>query len=187
MKPKAKYLFIALIINTLFSCSGQTKNSNPKEKMEKEDRKGNPYYSRTDTNSIRLSNEEWKKVLPHDVYEVARNKDTERPFTGKYWNTSGLGKYYCAACGNALFKSDSKFSSTCGWPSFYEALDKTKIVEKLDKSHGMMRMEILCAKCGGHLGHVFNDGPQDKTGLRYCVNSLSLDFKKRIYDSTQTK
>jgi peptide-methionine (R)-S-oxide reductase len=136
---------------------------------------------------INKTNEEWKQQLTAEQYAVLREKGTERPFTGKFEDHYETGIYICAGCGNELFKSDTKFDAGCGWPSFYEALDKTKIIEKLDKTHGMTRLEILCAKCGGHLGHVFNDGPQDKTGLRYCVNSLSLDFKKRLTDSTQTK
>ncbi|MFN9109183.1 MAG: peptide-methionine (R)-S-oxide reductase MsrB [Bacteroidota bacterium] len=123
--------------------------------------------------------EEWKKQLTSEQYYVIREKGTERPFTGKYEDHWIPGTYVCAACGNELFKSDTKFDAGCGWPSFYEALDSTKIYEKLDQSHGMVRMEIMCAKCGGHLGHVFNDGPRAKTGLRYCVNSLSLDFKEQ--------
>ena len=123
--------------------------------------------------------QEWKKQLASEQYYVIREKGTERPFTGKYEDHWIPGTYVCAACGNELFKSDTKFDAGCGWPSFYEALDSTKIYEKLDHSHGMIRMEIMCAKCGGHLGHVFNDGPRDKTGLRYCVNSLSLDFKEK--------
>ncbi len=128
--------------------------------------------------------EEWKQQLTPEQYFVVRQKGTERPFTGKFEDHWEPGVYTCVACGNELFTSSTKFDAGCGWPSFYEALDKTKIYEKLDKSHGMVRMEIMCAKCGGHLGHVFNDGPSDKTGLRYCVNSLSLDFKK---DTTSKK
>lgn len=136
---------------------------------------------------INKTDEEWRKQLTPEQYAVLRQKGTERPFTGKFEDHYEPGVYTCAACGNELFQSATKFDAGCGWPSFYEALDKTKIIEKLDKSHGMMRMEIMCAKCGGHLGHVFNDGPQDKTGLRYCVNSVSLDFKKKFTDTTQTK
>lgn len=127
---------------------------------------------------ISKTEEEWKQQLTPDQYFVIREKGTERPFTGKFENHWEPGVYNCAACGNELFLSNTKFDAGCGWPSFYEALDKTKVTEKMDYSHGMTRVEIMCAKCGGHLGHVFNDGPADKTGLRYCVNSLSLEFKK---------
>lgn len=138
-----------------------------------------------DSLEIIKTEEEWKNLLTPDQYYVLRQKGTERPFTGKFEAHWEPGVYTCAACGNELFKSNTKFDAGCGWPSFYEALDKTKITEKMDYTHGMTRVEIMCAKCGGHLGHVFNDGPADKTGLRYCVNSLSLDFIKS--DSTNTK
>ena len=127
---------------------------------------------------IQKTDEEWKKELTPEQYAVLREKGTERPFTGKFEDHWEPGTYTCAACGNELFKSDTKFDAGCGWPSFYEALDKTKVIERIDKSHGMMRTEIICAKCGGHLGHVFNDGP-NPTGLRYCINSVSLGFKKK--------
>jgi peptide-methionine (R)-S-oxide reductase len=125
---------------------------------------------------INLSDEEWQIKLTPEQYYVLRNKGTEKPFTGKFEDHWDTGVYTCAGCGNELFQSSSKFDAGCGWPSFYEALDKSKIHEKVDYTHGMTRMEIMCAQCGGHLGHVFNDGPKNKTGLRYCVNSLSLDF-----------
>lgn len=137
------------------------------------------------TYEINKSEEEWKSQLTPEQYRVLREKGTERPFTGKFEEHYEPGTYVCAACGNELFTSETKFDAGCGWPSFYEALDKTKVIEKSDFSHGMNRTEILCAKCGGHLGHVFNDGPRDKTGLRYCINSVSLDFKGK--DSTKTK
>jgi peptide-methionine (R)-S-oxide reductase len=132
-----------------------------------------------DSFEVSHTDEYWRKKLTPNQYYVLREKGTERPFTGKFEDHWEPGIYTCAGCGNELFQSDTKFDAGCGWPSFYEALDKTKIVEKLDRSHGMVRTEIICAKCGGHLGHVFNDGPRDKTGLRYCVNSLSLEFKKK--------
>ena len=120
---------------------------------------------------------EWKKELTPEQYAVLREAATERPFTGEYNMHFEEGVYKCAACGEKLFSSSSKFDSHCGWPSFDEEIEKGKIVERLDRSHGMIRMEILCGNCGSHLGHIFNDGPT-KTGLRYCVNSLSLDFEK---------
>jgi peptide-methionine (R)-S-oxide reductase len=126
---------------------------------------------------INKTEEEWQKELSPEQYYVLRQKGTERPFSGKYNIHKEKGIYVCAACGSELFKSESKFDSGCGWPSFYQSLDKSKITEKRDNTHGMIRTEILCARCGGHLGHVFPDGPAP-TGLRYCVNSLSLDFKK---------
>ncbi len=124
-----------------------------------------------------MTDKEWKKKLSNEEYRVLREKGTERPFSGAYWNHKEKGTYRCAGCGVELFSSKAKFDSGCGWPSFYEALDKDKIEEKLDLSHGMRRIEVVCKNCGGHLGHVFDDGPRDKTGLRYCINSVALDFK----------
>lgn len=128
---------------------------------------------------INKSEKEWQAQLTPEQYRILREKGTERPFTSKFEDFYDGGTYTCAGCGNELFNSTSKFDSGCGWPSFYEALDSTKINTRMDYSHGMIRIEIMCAKCGGHLGHVFNDGPKDKTGLRYCVNGISLDFKKK--------
>jgi peptide-methionine (R)-S-oxide reductase len=136
----------------------------------------NPYYSRTDTTMLHVSDEEWKRVLPDSLYNVARKKDTEYPFTGKYWNSTGIGTYYCAACGNALFRSDAKFASSCGWPSFYETLRPTSVAYEKDGSMWMERIEVLCGRCGGHLGHIFDDGPAP-TGKRFCMNSIMLDFE----------
>jgi peptide-methionine (R)-S-oxide reductase len=127
--------------------------------------------------NVNKSDEEWKKILTPEQYEVLRLKGTERPFTGKYTTTTTDGVYNCAACGAKLFKSDSKFDSHCGWPSFYEAIDNGQITEIKDTTHGMTRTEVVCTNCGSHLGHVFEDGPQP-TGLRYCINSISVELKK---------
>ena len=115
----------------------------------------------------------WREKLTDDEYAVLRNKGTERAFTGEYWDVFDDGTYHCRGCGEALFTSESKFDSGCGWPSFDRALSQEAVAEARDNSHGMIRTEILCKNCGGHLGHVFPDGPTD-TGLRYCVNSLSV-------------
>ena len=136
----------------------------------------NPYYSRTDTTELNLPDSIWKKVLPENVYRIARQKDTELAFSGKYWNYTGIGTYYCAACGNALFKSDSKFASDCGWPSFFETLRPTAVKYLDDTSHNMIRTEVLCGRCGGHLGHLFDDGPPP-TYKRFCMNSVVLEFE----------
>ncbi len=143
----------------------------------------NPYYSRTDTTRLDLPDSVWKAVLPDSIYEVARRKATETAFTGKYWDFTGIGTYYCAACGNRLFRSDAKFASTCGWPSFFETVRKNAVVYQPDHSFGMDRIEVLCGRCGGHLGHLFDDGPPP-TGKRYCMNSIVLDFVPD--DSTKT-
>lgn len=124
------------------------------------------------------SEDEWKKILTPMEYNVLREKGTERPFTGEYWDKFEKGQYKCAGCGEVLFESKTKFDAGCGWPSFYEAVDKSKIIEKDDYSHGMHRVEVMCASCGGHLGHVFPDGPKP-TGMRYCINSVSIKFEKK--------
>ncbi len=143
--------------------------------MMDQQQSSNPYYSRTDTSILDVPNSTWKKVLPSGVYAVAREKDTERAFTGKYWNFEGLGTYYCAVCGNRLFRSDAKFASTCGWPSFFETVRQGAVVYQPDGSFGMNRIEVLCGRCGSHLGHLFDDGPPP-TGKRYCMNSIVLEF-----------
>ena len=122
------------------------------------------------------SEEYWKKKLTSEQYKVLRHKGTETPFSGKFYKNFESGMYECAACGNPLFSSDTKFDSDCGWPSFDKELKSENIELVEDASHGMVRTEVLCKNCGGHLGHLFNDGPT-KTGLRYCVNSFSLNFK----------
>lgn len=126
---------------------------------------------------INKTEAEWKKILTPEQYHILREKGTERAFTGKYYNTNDKGVYSCAACGEELFTSDMKFDSDCGWPSFDKAMEGGKIKTAVDRSYGMVRTEIMCAKCGGHLGHLFDDGPTI-TGKRYCVNSASLNFIK---------
>ncbi|HEY1955348.1 MAG TPA: peptide-methionine (R)-S-oxide reductase MsrB [Polyangiaceae bacterium] len=121
---------------------------------------------------------EWKKLLTPTQYAVLREKGTERAFTGEFWDHHEKGTYKCAGCGTELFASDAKFDSGCGWPSFTAPKEEANVEEARDGSHGMVRTEVMCAKCGGHLGHVFDDGP-NPTGLRYCINSASLAFEKK--------
>lgn len=142
-----------------------------------ENKQNNPVYSRTDTAGVSLSDDQWRKILPADVYNIARQKGTERPWSSKFENFHEVGTYYCAACGNPLFRSDTKFESGCGWPSFYEPISKGSIIYLPDHSHGMERTEVECGRCKAHLGHVFEDGPPP-TGLRYCINGVVLDFEK---------
>ncbi|MGH2645924.1 MAG: peptide-methionine (R)-S-oxide reductase MsrB [Ginsengibacter sp.] len=145
----------------------------------------NPAFSKTDSNPVDIDNEEWKKILPKDVYHIAREKGTERAFTGKYNNFNEVGTYYCAVCGNPLFRSNGKFNSSCGWPSFFEPISKDSIIYLPDNSFGMKRTEVECGRCKSHLGHVFEDGPPP-TGLRYCINSVVLDFGKAKEDENNS-
>lgn len=136
----------------------------------------NPYYSRTNTQILKIPNSTWKKVLNSDLYSVARLGETEAAFTGKYNKFDGKGTYYCGVCGNALFRSDAKFASTCGWPSFFEPIRPKSVIYKKDESYNMVRTEVRCGRCDAHLGHVFEDGPKP-TRKRFCMNSISLEFE----------
>jgi len=129
-----------------------------------------------DETEIPTTEEEWRGILTPEQFQILRRKGTERAFTGEYWDHKGDGIYRCAGCGAELFSSNAKFDSGCGWPSFYEGLDKDKIEEHEDSTLGMRRVEVTCKNCGGHLGHVFPDGFGTPTGLRYCINSASIKF-----------
>jgi len=125
---------------------------------------------------IRKTDAEWRQALTPEQYDVMRQKGTERAFTGPYWNHKGEGLYCCAGCGTPLFSSETKYDSGSGWPSFYAPYGQDGVETETDRSYGMVRTEVLCATCEAHLGHVFDDGPADKTGLRYCINSAALSF-----------
>jgi methionine-R-sulfoxide reductase len=161
-------LFITFAVTAFYSCNSQVKEKTNNIKTVK---------NMDTTQTVSKSDEEWKKALTPEQYAILREKGTDRPFTGKYYLTTDKGVYLCAACGNELFTSDMKFDSHCGWPSFDKEIKGGKITTRVDRSLGMVRTEILCAKCGGHLGHLFDDGPTE-TGMRYCVNSTSLNFVK---------
>lgn len=143
--------------------------------MEDTTKNNNPHFSRTDTTSVEVPEDAWKKILSPEVFYVARQKGTERPWTSRFEDFKEAGTYYCAVCGNSLFKSNTKFDSGCGWPSFFEPLTKTSIIYLEDNTLGMKRTEVQCGRCKSHLGHVFEDGPPP-TGLRYCINGVVLDF-----------
>jgi len=176
MKSNLIILCIAGLLAVSCNSNSQSNQSLKQTTMSDPTHPNNPYYSRTDTTPVNISDAEWKKVLPEDVYQVARDKGTERAFTGKFWDFTGKGTYYCAACGNKLFRSDEKFASSCGWPSFFETVRKNAAIYKSDNSYGMQRTEVLCGRCGAHLGHLFDDGPPP-TYQRYCMNSIVLDFE----------
>ena len=167
-------VLLCIMALALQSCSqAQTAKQKPMSTNNQQ----NPVYSNTDSSKVELSNDEWKKILPEDIYYIARGKGTERPWSSKFEKSKEVGTYYCAACGNSLFQSDTKFDSGCGWPSFYQPISKSSIIYTPDNTHGMTRTEVQCGRCKAHLGHVFDDGPPP-TGLRYCINGVILDFKK---------
>lgn len=179
MKQKIQYITVLILASLLQQCTYSQSTNNQKKTVMNSAKKDstNPVYSRTDTSKVNLSEEEWKKALDPEVYYIARMKGTERPGTSAFEHSKEVGTYYCAACGNALFKSDTKFESGCGWPSFYAPISKTSIIYLPDNTHGMSRTEVECGRCKAHLGHVFEDGPPP-TGLRYCINGVVLDFEK---------
>lgn len=161
------FFSVALLFSSIISCTAQ-----------QQDESKNPYYKPSENSKLSVSDPEWRKVLTPKVYNIMREKGTEAPDTGPYVHNPKKGLYYCAACGHLLFSSDTKFDSHTGWPSFYQPFNKGSVIQAKDNSYGMDRDEVLCAHCGGHLGHVFDDGPQP-TGLRYCMNGYALHFEEK--------
>jgi peptide-methionine (R)-S-oxide reductase len=182
---KAYYVYTLLLLLSLPACGQQgdsvteveayTTATSGDEPLSEE--KTTALNSTSMPDTVAKSDAEWKKQLTPEQYFVLRQKGTEPAFSGKYNNFKGKGIYTCAACGNELFSSDTKFDSGTGWPSFYKPLSSKHVKEVTDRSMGMERTEVVCGRCGGHLGHVFDDGPKP-TGLRYCLNSAALGFKK---------
>lgn len=171
-----RFLFpLALLALVASACSGRIAEQ-PAPEREQPAAGNAGTTAKSTSERIVKSNEEWKKLLTPEQYEILREKGTEPAFTGKYYKNKETGMYLCAACGAVLFSSDTKYESGTGWPSFYKP--EANVASEKDVSHGMVRTEVHCARCGGHLGHVFEDGP-DPTGLRYCINSASLKFQKK--------
>ncbi|HID39087.1 MAG TPA: peptide-methionine (R)-S-oxide reductase MsrB [Calditrichaeota bacterium] len=167
MKSKVVIIFLAIVV---VACA---QNSPNQETVMNENKKNEKIKT-----AAKKSEQEWQMCLTPEQYKVLREKGTEMAFTGKYYNFKKEGVYKCAACGNELFGSREKYDSGTGWPSFWDVLKEGGVLTRPDTSHGMVRTEIVCGHCGSHLGHVFEDGPPP-TGLRYCVNSLALDFEER--------
>ncbi|WAC13297.1 peptide-methionine (R)-S-oxide reductase MsrB [Dyadobacter pollutisoli] len=171
MKKSLLLAMLGTVAVLLQNCYGQSSSEQTTQTKKSAE------YSHTDTSKVNKNNNDWQKILSPEVYQVARLKGTERPFTSAFEHSKEIGTFYCAVCGNPLFKSDAKYESGCGWPSFFEPINKKSIIEAKDNSLGMRRIEVMCGRCKSHLGHVFDDGPPP-TGLRYCINGVVLDFEK---------
>ena len=172
-RQQALIIGLIFVIVCFMSCQRSSNNLGVTENMEKD---------KTDvTEKIVLTDEEWKRRLTPEQYRILRQRGTERAFTNEMKHL-GKGSFVCAGCESELFVSDTKYDSGCGWPSFYDTVDKNNITQELDSSFSMKRIEVLCSRCGGHLGHIFNDGPQP-TGLRYCINGGAIKFQKDDEDN----
>ncbi len=175
MKQPIHLLYLLLLISTSACAQGPQKPNKNSPVMQD---KNNPHYNTANKEQLVLPDSVWKQVLSPEVYQVARQKGTERPFTSPFETSKEVGTYHCVACGNALFQSNAKFESGCGWPSFFEPITKSALIYIPDNTHGMTRTEVECGKCKAHLGHVFEDGPPP-TGLRYCINGVVLAIEKK--------
>lgn len=176
MQLRTGLILMIALLNMQCIHSQETKPK--KDAKMNEQQTTNPAFSRTSTDRVDLSEEQWKKALTPEQFYIARQKGTERPWTSKFEKFDEKGTYYCAACGNTLFQSNTKFDSGCGWPSFFEPVSKKSLIYLPDNTHGMQRTEVQCGRCKAHLGHVFEDGPPP-TGLRYCINGVILGFEKK--------
>ena len=172
------FLSTCLVIMSILGFNSCQSTQNLNNLTMNQENNNNPYFSLNDSTRLSVDDEKWKQVLTPEEYYIARQKGTERPWTSPFETSKEIGTYHCKACGNALFESDTKFESGCGWPSFYKPISKTSMIYTPDYSHGMERTEVSCGRCKAHLGHVFEDGPPP-TGLRYCINGVILHFNKK--------
>jgi peptide-methionine (R)-S-oxide reductase len=175
-----KVIILSFFLSCFMCACAQKKPMETKGKKTAKNLKKDSFMQTNNNDSafVPKTEAEYKAILPSEIYYVARQKGTERPWTSPLENLKDTGTFYCAVCGNGLFISTAKFESGCGWPSFFEPLTPNSVIYEADNSHGMERVEVMCSRCKSHLGHVFNDAPKTPTGKRYCINGVVLDFKK---------